>query len=145
MKKSKKILSVVMSFVMIFTIVIPAFAAEKKKCDCGTAPVVQVRGIGETLYDGEGNEIFSADNIVNGILPAVPKLAEFLVTMDTDTLVEALDLAVTAIFGMGCIMESFLPLQAHSKHGIFFRSVSLLRRVDEHHACRIQSLARAAA
>ena len=67
MKKAKKILSVVMSFVMIFTIVIPAFATEKKKCDCGTAPVVQVRGIGETLYDGEGNEIFSADNIVNGI------------------------------------------------------------------------------
>lgn len=99
MKKTKKILSVVMSFVMIFTIVVPAFAVEKKKCDCGTAPVVQVRGIGETLYDGEGNEIFSADNIVNGILPALPKLAEFLVTMDTDTLVEALDLAVTAIFG----------------------------------------------
>ena len=99
MKKMKAILSVVMSFVMLLTLLVPAIAVESKKCDCGTAPIVQVRGIGETLYDGEGNEVFSTDNIVNGILPAVPKLAEFLVTLDVDTLVEALDSAVTAIFG----------------------------------------------
>ncbi len=99
MKKMKAILSVVMSFVMLLSLLVPAMAVESKKCDCGTAPIVQVRGIGETLYDGEGNEVFSTDNIVNGILPAVPKLAEFLVTMNVDTLVEALDSAVTAIFG----------------------------------------------
>ena len=99
MKKMKAILSVVMSFVMLLSLLVPAMAVESKKCDCGVAPIVQVRGIGETLYDGEGNEVFSTDNIVNGILPAVPKLAEFLVTMNVDTLVEALDSAVTAIFG----------------------------------------------
>lgn len=97
MKKARILISLVMAAVMLVTAMLPVFASTTK-CDCGTAPVIQVRGIGETLYDGEGNEIFSAENIVNGILPAVPKLAEFLVTMNVDTLVEALDSAVTAIF-----------------------------------------------
>lgn len=96
MKKMKAVLSIILSVVLLLTTVPYSFAATK--CDCGTAPIVQVRGIGETLYDGEGNPVFSADNIVNGILPAVPKLAEFLVTLDIDTLVEALDMAVTEIF-----------------------------------------------
>ncbi len=98
MKKTRRILSFILSAVMMFTVVVPGFAAEKK-CDCGTAPVVQVRGIGETLYDGDGKEIFSAENIVKGILPVVPKLAEFLVTFNTDTLVSALSQAVGNIFG----------------------------------------------
>ncbi|MBQ8766525.1 MAG: hypothetical protein IJZ16_06945 [Clostridia bacterium] len=98
MKKTRAILSIVMSLVMMFAILVPAFA-EETKCDCGTAPVIQVRGIGETLYDGEGNEIFSAENIVNGILPVVPQLAQFLATGDTEVLVEALSQAVGAIFG----------------------------------------------
>lgn len=94
----KKILCFILSAILIFTVLVPSFASEKK-CDCGNVPVVQVRGIGETLYDGEGNEVFSAENIVNGILPALPQLAEFLVTMDTDVLVDALSKAVKAIFG----------------------------------------------
>ncbi|MBQ4572241.1 MAG: alpha/beta hydrolase [Clostridia bacterium] len=94
----KKILSIVMSVILIFTVLVPAFAAEKK-CDCGNAPVVQVRGIGETLYDGEGNPVFSAGNIIAGILPVIPQLAQFLITMDTDVLVDALGTAVKAIFG----------------------------------------------
>lgn len=98
MKKTRIILSVVMSLVMMFCTLVPVIAAEKK-CDCGIAPVVQVRGIGETLYDGEGNEIFSAENIVNGILPVIPQLVEFLATWNTDVLVEALSKAVGDIFG----------------------------------------------
>ncbi len=97
MKKTKAILSVVMSAVLLFTLFVPVFAAEKK-CDCTIAPIVQVRGIGETLYDGEGNEVFSAENIINGILPAIPQLTEFLITWDTDTLVDALSKAVKSIF-----------------------------------------------
>ena len=58
----KKILCFVLSAILIFTVLVPSFAATKK-CDCGNVPVVQVRGIGETLYDGEGNEVFSAENI----------------------------------------------------------------------------------
>ena len=94
----KKILCIVLSAILVFSVLVPSFAAEKK-CDCGNVPIVQVRGIGETLYDGEGNEVFSAGNIVSGILPVLPELAEFLVTMDTDVLVDALGKAVKAIFG----------------------------------------------
>ena len=94
----KKILCFILSAILIFTVLVPSFAAEKK-CNCGDVPVIQVRGIGETLYDGEGNEIFSAENIVGGILPVLPQLAQFLLTMDTDVLVDALGTAVKAIFG----------------------------------------------
>lgn len=98
MKKTKAILSLVMSAVLLFTFLTPAFASEKK-CTCDSVPVIQVRGIGETLYDGEGNEIFSADNIVNGILPVIPQLTEFLLTWNTDVLVDGLSKAVKDIFG----------------------------------------------
>ena len=98
MRNRKIILSAFMALVLMFSSLVPVFAAGKK-CNCGTAPVVQVRGIGETLYDGEGNEIFSAKNIVAGILPVIPQLTEFLATKDTDTLVDALSKAVKDIFG----------------------------------------------
>jgi hypothetical protein len=94
----KKFLCFILSAILIFTVLVPSFAAEKKR-NCGDVPVIQVRGIGETLYDGEGNEIFSAENIVGGILPVLPQLAQFLLTMDTDVLVDALATAVKSIFG----------------------------------------------
>ena len=97
MKKTKAVLSIVLSVLLVALTVSPAFAAEKK-CDCGTAPIVQVRGIGETLYDGEGNEVFSAENIIKGILPALPGLTYYLATGDTDVLVDALKGAVVDIF-----------------------------------------------
>lgn len=97
MKKTKAVLSIIMSAVLLFALFIPVFAMSTK-CDCTTAPVVQVRGIGETLYDGEGNEVFSAENIIKGILPAIPKLTEFFVTWNVDTLVDGLSKAVKEIF-----------------------------------------------
>ena len=97
MKKTKVVLSIVLAMILVVTTLAPAFASGKK-CDCGTAPIVQVRGIGETLYDGEGNEVFSTENIVNGILPAIPGLTYYLATGDTDVLVDALKVAVKDIF-----------------------------------------------
>lgn len=98
MKKTKTILSIILSLVLLFASVLPVLAA-KTECDCGKSPVIQVRGIGETLYYGEGEEVFSADNIVNGILPVVPQLLQYLVTFNDDVLVSALKSAVGAIFG----------------------------------------------
>lgn len=97
MKKAKVVLSVVLAIALMLLTVSPAFAINQK-CDCGTAPIVQVRGIGETLYDGEGNEVFSTDNIVSGILPAIPYLTYYLATGDTDVLVDGLKKAVKDIF-----------------------------------------------
>ena len=96
MKKAKVVLSVVLALILVALTVSPVFATNK--CDCGTAPIVQVRGIGETLYDGEGNEVFSTENIVNGILPAIPELTYYLATGNTDVLVEGLKKAVLDIF-----------------------------------------------
>ncbi len=97
MKKMKAVLGIILSVILVVLTVSPALAADKK-CDCGFAPVVQVRGIGETLYDGEGNEVFSAGNIVKGILPAIPQITYYLATGDTDVLVDGLKKAVTSIF-----------------------------------------------
>ncbi len=98
MKKTKAVLSIIMSAVLIFTFLMPTFASEKR-CDCGIAPVIQVRGIGAPLVDENGNEVFSAENIVAGILPVIPQLVEFLITYDTDVLVDGVDKALKSIFG----------------------------------------------
>lgn len=99
MKKGilKTLLSVILSLSLVLATLIPALAVDG--CDCGNVPVVQVRGIGETLYDENGNEIFSTDNILNGILPEIPKLADFLLTQNVDAFVSAVSNAVGSIFG----------------------------------------------
>ncbi len=99
MKKGflKTLLSVILSLSLVFAMLVPALAVDT--CDCGNTPVVQVRGIGETLYDENGNVIFSTDNIINGILPEIPKLADFLLTQNIDAFVAAVSNAVNSIFG----------------------------------------------
>ncbi len=98
MKKAKVFVGILISLSLVLCTLMPAFA-ESGSCDCGTAPVIQVRGVGTTLYDEGGNEIFSAENIIAGILPIIPDLASYLVTQDTDTFVSAVDYAVKTIFG----------------------------------------------
>ncbi len=99
MKKIKVALSLILAIMLTSIMVLPALAASTQ-CDCGHAPVIQVRGIGETLYDAEGNEIFSTENIINGILPVMPQLAQFLLdTTQTGLFVDAAETAVKSIFG----------------------------------------------
>lgn len=100
MKKIKVALSLILAIVLTSIMVLPAFAAGTQGCDCGHAPVIQVRGIGETLYDANGNEIFSTENIINGILPVLPQLGEFLAdTTNVELFVGAAETAVKTIFG----------------------------------------------
>lgn len=97
MKKIKIALSLILAIALTSIMVLPAFAVCNE--DCKKTPVIQVRGIGETLYDENGNEIFSTDNIVNGILPVMPQLADFLLTQNTASFVDAAEVAVKTIFG----------------------------------------------
>ena len=98
MKKRNIIISVFLIAIMLVTMLVPAFAAFGDDCDCGKTPVIQVRGIGETLYV-DGEEVFSSGNIVAGILPVVPQLATFLGdTTQVDLFVDAVKQAVTTIF-----------------------------------------------
>lgn len=100
MKKIKVALSLILAIALTSIMVLPAFAAGTQGCDCGHAPVIQVRGIGETLYDANGNEIFSTENIINGILPVLPQLGEFLAdTTNVELFVGAAETAVKTIFG----------------------------------------------
>lgn len=100
MKKIKVALSLILAIALTSIMVLPAFAAGSQGCNCGHAPVIQVRGIGETIYDAEGNEIFSTENIINGILPVIPQLGQFLAdTTNTDLFVSAAETAVKTIFG----------------------------------------------
>lgn len=100
MKRIKVALSLILAIALTLIMVLPAFAAGTQGCDCGHAPVIQVRGIGETLYDANGNEIFSTENIINGILPVLPQLGEFLAdTTNVELFVGAAETAVKTIFG----------------------------------------------
>ena len=100
MKKIKIALSLILAITLTSIMVLPAFAAGTQGCNCGHAPVIQVRGIGETLYDADGNEIFSTSNIVSGILPIIPQLGEFLLdTTNVELFVGAAESAVKTIFG----------------------------------------------
>lgn len=100
MKKIKIALSLILAIALTSIMVLPAFAAGTQGCNCGHAPVIQVRGIGETLYDADDNEIFSTSNIVSGILPIIPQLGEFLLdTTNVELFVGAAESAVKTIFG----------------------------------------------
>lgn len=100
MKKIKIALSLILAIALTSIMVLPAFAAGTQGCNCGHAPVIQVRGIGETLYDADDNEIFSTSNIVSGILPVIPQLGEFLLdTTNVELFVGAAESAVKTIFG----------------------------------------------
>ena len=103
MKKIKVALSLILAIALTSIMVLPAFAAGNETCNCGHAPVIQVRGIGEKIYVGEvadENEVFSTSNIINGILPVIPQLSQFLLdTTQTDLFISAAETAVKTIFG----------------------------------------------
>ncbi len=102
MKKLKVALSLILAIALTSIMVLPAFAAGSETCNCGHAPVIQVRGIGEKIYVGEvadENEVFSTSNIINGILPVIPQLGQFLLdTTQTDLFISAAETAVKTIF-----------------------------------------------
>ncbi len=100
MKKGflKSVISIMLAFTLLCAMLVPALA-DDGACDCGKSPIIQVRGVGEALYDENGEEIFSAENIVAGILPVMPQLADYLITQNNDSLVSAVKTALDTIFG----------------------------------------------
>ncbi len=61
----KKVISILLTLVLIFTFATPAFAATLTSW-WSTIPVVSIAGDGEPLYDSEGNQIFKTTDILNG-------------------------------------------------------------------------------
>lgn len=98
MKRS--IICVLLSILMLFTLLVPSFAAEKK-CNCGKAPVVSVVGFGHVpLVNGDGTQVFApeAKTIVEAVLPCVPALVKFLADNDAGALLDSVIPAAKQLF-----------------------------------------------
>ena len=81
----KKIISVILTVVLIATVVLPAFAEEAK--------MLIVNGISEfTLVDGNGENVFPLDSTQTAELVAklAPSIAKYLVDKDSDALMDTL-------------------------------------------------------
>ncbi len=129
----KKFLSVILSLVMVFSLLVPAFAAEVK-CNCGFNPVIYVGPLGSaTIYENYGTEdqrtIFRpeagplVEEAVAVILPVIPAL----LAGDYDTFGDALIGFVNSAFGAlaldkdGNLTENVYSIDEYptsSAHGI---------------------------
>lgn len=101
----KKLISVFLSLIMMFTLISPAFAAEEK-CDCGFNPVIYVAALGSaTVYENPGTDaekaLFRPETMplvteaVSKILPTIPSL----MTGNFDIFGDALIGFVNSAFG----------------------------------------------
>ncbi len=101
----KKIISVILSLVMLFSLFVPTMAAEEK-CDCGVNPIIYVAALGSgTVYENPGTDeeraLFRPETgpliteAVSVILPAIPAL----VAGDYDKFGDALIGFVNSAFG----------------------------------------------
>ncbi len=66
----KKLISVILTLVMLFTLAIPAFAGRSNSQS--QIPVILISGDGDSIYDADGNEVFRFSKIVS-MLTAVPE------------------------------------------------------------------------
>lgn len=98
MKRS--IACVLLSVLMMFTLLAPAFAADKE-CNCGKTPVISVVGFGHVpLVNGEGTQVFApeSDAIVKAVLPCIPALVKYLSDDDAGALLDVIIPAAQALF-----------------------------------------------
>ena len=117
----KRIISIALSLIMIFSLMIPAFAAEEKQCDCGFNPVIYVAALGSgTIYENYGTDeeraLFRPETeplikeAVSVILPAIPAL----LAGDYDTFGDALIGFVNSAFGALALDEN-----GNSQEGVY--------------------------
>lgn len=98
MKRS--IVCVILSIIMMFSLLAPAFAVSDT-CKCGKTPVVSVVGFGHVpLVNGEGTQVFApeAEAIVSAVLPCVPALLQFVADDDMNALLDSIIPAAKQIF-----------------------------------------------
>lgn len=111
----KKILSLVLAVIFVFSLVLPAFSAVNVNETKSQIPVIRISGDGEALYDADGNKIFhyrdlgdlvsgdsgSSENsemykqMAEALLPA---LAKGMLTDDWSDLYEGLETQISGIF-----------------------------------------------
>lgn len=96
----RRIICIMLSVLMMFSLLVPSFAAGKS-CNCGKTPIVSVVGFAHVpLVNGEGTQVFApeAEAIVNTVLPCVPALVKFLADGDAGALLDAVIPAAQQLF-----------------------------------------------
>ena len=93
----KKLIAVILSAMMIFSVLSPAVSAADGKCNCGTLPTIYVGPLGNTdIYEDFGTEnqrtIFrpATDSIIEIVLKVLPSIIPSLFTRDFTPLGDAL-------------------------------------------------------
>ena len=117
----KKLISLLLSVVLMFCTVIPAFAWVNVNESKSQIPVIRISGDGEPLYDDEGNKIFhykdvaklvsgeSGDNsemyksMAKTLLPAI---AKGIATDNWDDLYAGLETEISKIFANSLLDEN---------------------------------------
>ncbi|MBQ3087692.1 MAG: hypothetical protein IJC45_10165 [Clostridia bacterium] len=103
----KKLISILMSALMLFGVMAPCAAAtEKSECDCGFNPVIYVGALGcsDIVRDaGTENEqtLWKIDTgyLLSCIAPQLPTIAKAALTLNADTFADALIAFVDDCFG----------------------------------------------
>lgn len=99
--KIKIFVGILLSVVMLFSVLTPAFAVGKR-CGCGHAPVLSISGINSVpLLDADGGSVFPPSNeaIVQTVLEVAPYLSAYLLNHNVDALLDGLLPAVNKLFG----------------------------------------------
>ena len=119
----KKFLSVFLSLVMVFSVILPAFSWVDPSGSRSQIPVIRISGDGEALYDAEGNKIFhykdiakllksDSENPENSELyksmaeNMLPALAKGLALDDWDDFYAALESEIGKIFANSLLDEN---------------------------------------
>ena len=120
----KRIVSVILSVVLVFTMMSPAFSWVDINESKSQIPVIRISGDGEALYDSEGNKIFhyhelgkiisgeSESNIDTDALyksmaeTLLPALAKGLATDNWDDLYAGLETEISKIFASSLLDEN---------------------------------------
>lgn len=118
----KKILSVFMAVVLIFSLALPSFSRVDVNESKSLIPVIRISGDGEALYDEEGNKIFHYRDVVDLVSgdsgkdnselyksmaeSLLPALAKGLVTDNWDDLYAGLETEISKIFANSLLDEN---------------------------------------
>lgn len=110
----KKIVSILLSLVLVFSLVLPSFAANSDQ----DIPIVYVRGQGASIYDAEGNDIASINLDVNAVVKQVLEaLAKTYATRDysyaSDCLADIIESAFPALGKDGELIADEQPPQSN--------------------------------
>ncbi len=120
----KKIISVVLSIVLVFGLMLPAFSWVNIEETQSQIPVIRISGDGEALYDEEGKKIFHYHDLANLVTgngeggtdnselyksmaeTLLPALAKGLATDNWDDLYSGLETEISKIFANSLLDEN---------------------------------------